>query len=517
MSVSAPTACEYVSVAAEIQAAASTLVWPPPNRVESARGRALYAARRSPRVPVPLQESAPQWQQPHASPDTHARLGVLRRGRQAAIVPAQAVVAGPAFVPAKLGAARRLLSGGQRGMRTFPVQPQIPVPPAIPRNGAPAGRPLAALVRGRRQLRPLAEHDASSRSPRARPVLRFPAFARGRQPHPVDTQPAVSPRRAPRPMLAAATKGKQRPIVPAAGGVPPIYPVVRSAARRLLSGMQHGHQAPVVPPQIPVPPTVPGNRWSTARSKIAAVRRARASNPVLTQATAGPPAYPPPKLGAARRLLSGAQRGRRTLPIPSQVPVPPMSPGNRGARARFVATVRGRRTGLAATQDTPLARRRTPSNVAVPPRARRQDPPRVQDTPTVARAARRPAAPPPRGHRTVPPVTQAAAPPPWPPAKLGAARRLLSGSQRGRRADAAAAQVPVPKWPTTTIRSRPRWGWLRRGRRQEPGWGQPVAPPQPSQPIQVTVTPVAATQATVEQLHPAQVTVTPLPPIEIVT
>lgn len=108
-------------------------------------GRRLAALARGRRTLLPLAQDVPSVR-PSRAP---SRAG-LRRARQPSVVPAQTTPNAPAFAPGKLGAARRLLSVPSRGRRTFPAQPQIPVPAQVPGNRWSSGRSkLAARKPGR--------------------------------------------------------------------------------------------------------------------------------------------------------------------------------------------------------------------------------------------------------------------------------------------------------------------------------------------------------------------------------
>ncbi len=309
--------------------------YPWPNRVPP--GRRLIAFVRGRRALGPL-----------GAPDTPVKptrvppkIG-LRRGRQATIVPAQAVVA-PAYPSAKLGAARRLLSVPGHGRRTFPAPAQVPVPPTVPGSRQPAGRRLAALARGRRTLLPLAQDV-----------------------------PSVRPSRAP--SRAGLRRARQPSVVPAqtTPNAPAFAPGKLGAARRLLSVPSRGRQTFPAQPQIPVPAQVPGNRWSSGRSKLAARKPGRPTVPV-TQATPAPPAWVPQR--TSRRLLAAAvgrarraggpvsdassvlrprsmpprplvpRRRSQVSPPPQSIVPPPVVLGNRQPRgARIAALLRTRKT-----------------------------------------------------------------------------------------------------------------------------------------------------------------------------
>lgn len=185
----------------------------------------------------------------------------------------------------------RVCPAQPRGKQTFPVQPQIPVPPTIPGNRSPAGRRLDAPARGRR-WQPIPVQDTPVWPPRPNAARsKLAARRKGSLSTPVPVQLVPVPRTATRWRTAALRRGRAtNPVLTQTANLAPAWPPPKlGAPRRLLSGAQKGHRWLPTPAQIAVPPTIPGNRWSSARSKGAFIRRGSRSWPVPAQAPAPTP------------------------------------------------------------------------------------------------------------------------------------------------------------------------------------------------------------------------------------
>lgn len=201
------------------------------------RGRRPFPTQ--PQIPVPA--TLPQVTNPRGrrmAAQVKGRKYEPPWGQQAA--PTNPAIVLPARPPRKLAAMLR------RGRQTFPVQPQIPVPPTLPQFTRPRGRRLAGLVKGRSYMPPW-----------------------GQQAAPVN--PAI--------------------VLPAR---PP---------RRLLAGLRRGRVATPTPPQVPVPVKTPTQQQPRLRL-IPATNRGRRTGPHRYQD------IPPQKPPAARRRIVPLRFGR---------------------------------------------------------------------------------------------------------------------------------------------------------------------------------------------------------------
>lgn len=279
----------------------------------------------------------------------------------------------------------------------LPPPPQVPVPkPVFP--GRTQARRLAALAKGRRTVPPLEQPVAPSKS-------------------------GVSRR------LVSRARGTRLPAPPAQQTVPtPSWIPAKLGAIRRLIPAGRGHQVVPVPPQVPVPVKAPQVLRSLPRASL--LRRGRATNPVLAQATAPQtgPLVPIPR--AQLRRLAARLAGRSRLVPPGSADPPPTPPRARAAKAPARPGSRHTTHTLDQTATPPSAQRNRFARTPTPRTGRHAETPKTQDAPQ---------------RRTI---------------------RVSSipGRKLGKRAEIVPPQIPVPTLTPQVIRSAPRPSLLRRGR-----------------------------------------------------
>lgn len=229
-----------------------------------------------------------------------------------------------------------------------------------------------------------------------------------------------------------------------------VYPPsmrVESTRSRAFFVAPRGKVSRVIPAQVPVPAPAPVRQVPAGR-RAALLRKGRVVTPVPPQAAAVASSVVPRRF-APKRLLAATTKGKRTLHFPDHSTPPRPS---RPPKIRLAARVfRGR--GVVAPTDQSVPVRTAPRRLAAVLRRGRAASVTPAQVPVPAPAVPRTVgrwrwATLRKGRQTNPVLTQqAAAPPPYPPPRLGAARRLLSGAQRGRQVSPVPAQqtpvVPV--------------------------------------------------------------------------
>lgn len=259
--LSAPTGMGYVTVAIEVQAAASGAPAFPTNLEQ--RRRLLVAPRQvrgGARIATPVRAQVnPPFPFTGVKQPRRLRGLLARRGELFTPVPTQVVAAAPAFPP----------------------------------------RPVRARIKGLRMYRgemfaPPSD-QLSDAQQYQRPRLRLPRILRGHTASPVPAQIAV---------------------------VPPDYPP--QSLRTRLRGLRlfRGRAAAVVPAQIVA--TAPAYPPVNVRTRVRGLRlfRGRASAPVPAQIVVTPPSFTP--LAVRTRLrFARIFRGRAVVPVPDQLVAPP--------------------------------------------------------------------------------------------------------------------------------------------------------------------------------------------------
>jgi hypothetical protein len=529
--------------------AAATLVPPRP----ATRPRAAPAARRRPAIPTPPQAAPATWQAPEAPPLSHARLSALQaKGRRTLPTPAQITV--PKAVPGnRSSSGRSKLAALRRGRARNPILTQAAPVLIWPPPRTATRRLLAAVSRSRRPTPPAEQPSALTRARRAPGTP--PLGRRQGRIGQVLSQPVVltwppKAASAPRRVLAAVTRGRRTGPVPQPVVLVSWPPRALAAPRRLLGQLARGKRSSTPAAQQAPPVRARATRYGVAPGRAKAPPRPAAQeqpvvvarNPprravlrrprqwsaaTFSQQVLPSAVWRPAKLGAARRLLAVAAHGRRSSAPVAQVPVPKMAIAARApAGRRLAALVKARRQTPAPGQDTRPPRPPAPRRAPVLRRGRRQDPP-VPAAPVLASWSPASVRRPPRALAAMLRRGRRADPAPGQDRPLAnSGRPVAKGYPRGhvRREPPVSPPPPVPKWPPRLLRSLPRFGWLRRGARRDPGWPQAQTPGAPVvevvlapyPPVALTVAPLAPVRIVLEHAVPIAVTLGPLPAVEVV-